>query len=233
MSRVLVVGDIHEPVTHPSYLRFVRWVQREWATDRTVFIGDVVDFHGVSFHAKNPECPGPRDEMEQAARGIAKWYKAFPEAEVMIGNHDERVYRLAASVGIPSRFIRPYAEVWETPGWDWKFETYCDDVHYLHGTGSSGIRPAKLRAEQSCMSTVIGHVHSVGGVQFGAGPKHRLFGMDVSCGIDRKAWAMAYGRDHVRKPVLGCGVVIDGHPYFEAMKCGPGEQFARPHRTKE
>jgi hypothetical protein len=51
--------------------------------------------------------------------------------------------------------------------------------------------------------------------------------MDTGCGIDRKAEAMAYGRDQVRKPVLGCGVLIDGIPYYEIMPCGPGEKFGR------
>lgn len=231
MSRVLVIGDVHEPVSHPSYLRFTRFIRDKWRCDRVVFIGDVVDHHGISFHAKNPDCPGPRDEAAQTLRGIHKWYNAYPKAEVMIGNHDERVHRLAASVGISSNFLKPYAEAWETPGWDWKYETFIDDVHILHGTGSSGVRPAKLRAEQSCMSTVIGHVHSVGGVQYGAGPKHRLFGMDVACGVDRNAMAMAYGKNMVRKPVLGCGVLIDGEGYFEIMRCGPGEQFARRRRS--
>lgn len=227
MSRVLVIGDIHEPVSHPSYLRFTRWVQEKWKTNRVVLIGDVVDHHGISFHAKNPNCPGPRDEMAQALRGIRKWYDVYPKAEVMIGNHDERVHRLASSVGIPAEYIKPYAEVWNTPGWDWKFDTEIDGVHFRHGTNCSGLRPAMLRAQQSCISTVLGHVHSVGGVQWGAGPHHRLFGLDVGCGIDRRAMAMAYGRDFARKPVLGCGVVIDGVGYFEPMKCSPGERFAR------
>jgi predicted phosphodiesterase len=227
MSRVLVIGDIHEPVGHPGYLAFMRHLRDKWKTDTVVFIGDVVDFHGVSFHAKNPECPGPRDEYLQARNGVQKWYDAFDKAWVMIGNHDERVHRLAATVGIPSAFIRPYEEVWGTPHWCWQFDLKLEGVHYLHGTGCSGVRPAMLRAQQSCISTVIGHVHSVAGVQWQCGPEHRLFGMDVGCGVDREAMAMAYGRDTARKPVLSAGVVIDGIPYHEVMPCGPGEKFNR------
>jgi predicted phosphodiesterase len=225
--RTLIVGDIHEPVTHPSYLRFCRHIEAKWRCNKVVLIGDVIDFHGVSFHAKNPNCPGPRDEAEQAQRGIDKWKKAFPIAEVMIGNHDERVIRLAATVGIGKKFIKDFKDAWDTPGWDWKYETVIEDTLLTHGTGSSGVRPAMLRAQQSCMNTIIGHVHSVGGIQWAAGPRHRLFGMDTGCGIDRKAEAMAYGRDQVRKPVLGCGVLIDGIPYYEIMPCGPGEKFGR------
>lgn len=226
-NRILVIGDIHEPVAHPGYLAFCQDLAERWDTNRTIFIGDVVDHHGISFHAKNPDCPGPRDEMGQTLRAIRKWYKAFPFAEVMIGNHDERVHRLAASVGIPSKYLRNYSEVWETPGWDWKYETIHDGVRFLHGTGTSGVRPAALMAMQSAMNTVIGHVHHAGGFQWMAGPRHRLFGMDTGCGVDREAAAMAYGRDMVRKPFLGAGLVIDGEPYFFAMRCGPGERYNR------
>jgi predicted phosphodiesterase len=227
MSRVLVVGDIHEPVTHPAYLRFIKDLRDKWKPTKVVLIGDVVDHHGISFHAKNPDCPGPKDEMEQTLQGIKKWHREFPEAEVMIGNHDERVHRLAATVGISKKFLRDYAEVWETPGWEWKMETRIDGVRYLHGTGASGMRPASLMAQQSAMNTVIGHVHHAAGFQWAAGPAHRLFGLDTGCGIDREAAAMAYGRDTVRKPMLGAGLVIDGEPYHFAMQCGPGEKYNR------
>ena len=227
-----MIGDIHEPVVHPGYLDFILSLQDKYKTNRVMFIGDVVDFHGVSFHAKNPECPGPRDEHEQALLGVQRWCQRFPKAEVMIGNHDERVHRLAASVGIPAKFLRNYHEVWETPGWRWRYASDIDGVHYTHGTGSSGVRPAMLRAQQSCLSMVIGHVHSTAGVTWAAGPKHRLFGMDVGCGVDRKAMAMAYGKDFTRKPVLAAGVVLDGVPYHEIMPVGPGERYHRA-RYKE
>jgi hypothetical protein len=227
MSRVLVIGDVHEPVGHPGYLSFCQHLAEKWQPNKIVFIGDILDFHGISFHAKNPDCPGPRDETEQAALGVKRWYEAFPKADVMIGNHDERVHRLAASVGIPSKFLKNYSDVWGTPKWKWGYDADIDGVHYFHGTGCSGMRPAFNRALQSCMSTVMGHCHSVGGVQWMAGPTTRLFGMDTGCGIDIDAAAMAYGKYFARKPVLSAGVVIDGIPYHEIMPCDVGERFHR------
>lgn len=227
MSRVLVVGDIHEPVCHPGYLMFIKALADKYNPDRIMLIGDVVDFHGVSFHAKNPDVPGPKDEAELALRGVQKWYEVFPDADVMIGNHDERVHRLAASVGIPAKFLRDYAEVWNTPGWRWAYETQIDGVYYFHGTGCAGQRPAFVRAQQSCISTIIGHCHSAAGVQWMAGPQRRLFGMDTGCGVDIDAAAMAYGKHFARKPILSAGVVIDGTPYHEIMRCDRGEPFHR------
>ena len=107
MARVLVIGDLHEPVSHPAYMRFCQDMKRKWKCDTVVFIGDVVDWHAISFHASHPECPGPADEYELAKARIAQWYKKFPEAMVCIGNHDERPGRLVESVNVPAKFI-PY-----------------------------------------------------------------------------------------------------------------------------
>ena len=46
--------------------------------------------------------------------------------------------------------------------------------------------------------------------------------MDVSCLIDRRAWQFTYGKHAKKKPILGCGVVLDGIPYYEIM---PFEKF--------
>jgi len=91
MSRVLVIGDIHEPVSHPGYLSFCQDLHKAWNCNAVVFIGDVADFQAISFHTIHPECPGPGDEYMLAKQKIQKWYKAFPKAKVCIGNHDERV----------------------------------------------------------------------------------------------------------------------------------------------
>jgi predicted phosphodiesterase len=229
MSRILVIGDVHEPASHPGYLQFVQDVGDWWECKKTVFIGDIIDHHCISFHQKDVDADGVSRESEMAYDGVRRWCKAFPKAEVMIGNHDERVFRLAASVNIPARFIVDYKHVWNTPKWDWKRETEIDDVHYFHGTGCSGMRPAANAARASMMSTVIGHCHSSGGVSWCCGPNKRIFGMDVGCGVDILHPAMAYGKNLIRKPVLSTGVVIDGLPYHEIMPMARGEQY---HRSK-
>ena len=194
-----------------------------------MFIGDILDHHCISFHKKDVDADGVTRETELAAEGIAKWVKVFPEAEVMIGNHDERVFRLAADVSIPSRFIKEYAKVWSTPRWKWKRETMIDDVHYFHGTGVSGKMPALNVAIKSMMNTVIGHVHSTAGIKWACGPDRRVFGMDTGCGVDIDHASMNYGRNHINRPILAAGVVLDGVPYHEIMPIARGERY---HRSK-
>jgi hypothetical protein len=41
--------------------------------------------------------------------------------------------------------------------------------------------------------------------------------MNVGCGVDVKHIAMDYGSNCLKKPIVSCGVVIDGHPYLELM----------------
>jgi hypothetical protein len=67
------------------------------------------------------------------------------------------------------------------------------------------------------MSTVSGHCHSIANINWLAGPNTRLFGMNVGCGIDINHIAMSYGSNYLKKPIVSCGVVIDGHPYLELM----------------
>jgi len=80
MSRVLAIGDIHAPCEKKGYLEFCQDMYQAWDCDTVVFMGDVVDHHAISFHAANPEAPGPLDEAKMTLEAIQRWYKAFPEA---------------------------------------------------------------------------------------------------------------------------------------------------------
>ena len=231
--KTLIVGDIHNPVAHPAYLPFCQSLQEEYQCDDVMFIGDVVDWHAISFHSKHPEAPGPKDEHELAYEAIQRWATAFPRARVCIGNHDARVIRTAEEAGIPSKFIRNFAETWGTPGWDWQNDFVLDDVYYFHGTGTSGIHPAFNSMCKQLMSVVQGHIHSAGGIKWRANPQRRVFGMDVGCGIDDRAYAFAYGRDQKIRSILSAAVVLDGVPQHCIMPCGPGEEFNRANFAQE
>ncbi|MCP5019618.1 MAG: metallophosphoesterase [Ketobacter sp.] len=225
MSRVLVVGDPHEPVCHPGYRAFCRGLGKKFKTTKTVIIGDICDHHGISFHAANPMCPGPDDEYLLTKQKMKQWHKDFPNAIITIGNHDARVVRLAESVNIPAKYLRDYNEVWKTPTWKWVGDVKIDDVYYFHGTGRGGLHPAFNAMKDNLMSTVMGHCHSVAGVQWKANPNKRVFGMDTGCGIDVDAWQFAYGKHMARRPILSAAVVLNGDPQHFIMPCGHGERY--------
>lgn len=230
MSRVLCIGDIHEPVSRKGYMQFCKDLYKEWDCDKVIFIGDIIDWSAISFHASNPEAPGPHDEYKLALAGVQRWYKAFRNATICIGNHDARPKRVAESVNIPAKFIRDYSDLWHTPKWTWLQSVIVDEVLYVHGHGKGGGKtPAWNLAQKMGMSVVMGHYHSRGSINWSANPLRRWFGMDVGCGVDDKAYAFAYAKEQAQRSMLSAGIILDGTPYFEVMPCGKGERY---HESK-
>ena len=226
MSRVLVIPDLHEPSARPGALQFCKAIKKEYKCDTIIFIGDVTDWHSISFHARHPEMPGPKDEFNLAKKCLQKWRRAFPKARICLGNHDRRIVRLAESVNIPKQFIRGYGETWKTPGWTWEHEFIIDDVLYSHGEGSgTSMYPAYNKMKKMGMSCVLGHFHAAGGVKWLVNPLRRMFGMDVGSLIDDKSMAFAYGKFAIVRSVLSAAVVIDGVPQHIIMPCGKGEKY--------
>ena len=217
-KRMLIIGDLHLPVVHKKYFNFIKKVRKKWRTNKTMFIGDVFDWHGISFHTKHPNSPGPKNEYLLARKMAKKWHDAFPGAYVCKGNHDELPSRQAETAGVPNVCIKDYNELWGTPTWKWGYEFEIEDVYYFHGYRQGGIYPAYNAMKKKQMSVVMGHCHSRAGIKYQATPNRLTFAMDVGCGIDRNAWAMAYGSHMIEKPVLSCGVIINGLPYMELMK---------------
>ena len=115
--KVLAIGDLHEPFTLDKYLRFCKNIDRKMACNKVVFVGDVIDSHYSSYHETDPDGMSAGEELEKAIEGIRKWYLAFPEATVLIGNHDRLVLRKAFSAGVSKQWIRDYSEVLGTPNW--------------------------------------------------------------------------------------------------------------------
>lgn len=225
--RNLICGDTHEPVSHPGYLQFCIDVGKKYNCNVVTHIGDLVDWHAVSFYTAHPECPGAKDEYVLAKQAVNRWKKAFKDYDekyICIGNHDERPERVGRSVHIPAELLKSYQDMWDMHDWQWGYEFWIDGIYYTHGTGTSGLHPAWTMAGKMGESVVIGHCHSRAGVKWRANPRRRFFAMDVGCGIDIRAWQFVYGRSLTDRPILACGVVIDGIPYHEIM---PIEKYPR------
>lgn len=230
--RVGIVGDVHIPFEHPRYLEFCLDTFRAWKVDHIHLIGDVVDAAAMSFWDHDPNGHSAEDEAMMAIAKIKEWKRKIRCATVSVGNHDARHYRTARKAGIPDRYMRDYAEVFDTPGWDWRETHVIDGVIYTHGTGTSGKDAAINRAMQNRCSCVMGHVHCYPGVKFHANEFDRIFGLNVGCGIDIDRLQFNYAKPFPIRPVLGCGVVIDGRDaYFEAMACGKKEFYYKGKRN--
>lgn len=218
-----MIGDTHCPAMHPRYISFLKKVHKKHKCNRVVHIGDAVDWNAISFHEKDPQLPSPQQEYKLAQRQMYKLYKAFPELDYMIGNHSDLPSRKARAVGLPDCVVLPFADIWGVHGWTIHpryADLKIDGVIYRHGDkGKGGQRLAALaNAKDEHSSVVQGHFHSQFGIEFAANHNRAIWGMQVGCGVAPNHPNMRYGRIYSNRPVLGCGVVINGEPILERMK---------------
>lgn len=210
MARVLVIGDTHFPFVNESYIDFLCETYSHFDCDSVVHIGDVVDNHAISFHDSEHDALGAENESLMAQEYVDQYIETFPEALVCLGNHDALVQRRAMKAGLPLRFIRDLGEIYQTGDWRWSDQHVIDGVLYSHGTGSSGKNHALNMAMNNRCPVVCGHTHTNLSVNYDVNKFDRIFGMNVGCGININAYAFRYGMVFPKRPVLGCGVVLDG-----------------------
>lgn len=218
-SRVLAIGDIHAPFEHRYYLDFLLETYQKWNCDTVVCMGDEVDAHSLSRYPADPDGFSHGHELEKAIGHLEPYYRAFPNVSVVTSNHTVRGFKKGFEAGIPKAFFKSYADVLMAPkGWTWSRSVEIDGVLYHHGEGFSGETGHIKAARAAMQSTVIGHIHSHGGVSYIQTEFQRIFGLNTGCGIDAEAYAFAYGKNCANKPTLGCGIVLDGkEAYFIPM----------------
>ena len=204
INNVLVIGDLHEPFCLDEYLDWCLEQYETWNCNQVIFIGDIIDSHGFSYHEADPDGMSAGDELSYAIKRIARWYNAFPNADVCIGNHDRMASRKAMTGGIPSAWIRSYNEVLGTPNWNWVESVVYDNVLYEHGEGGQ----ASTKAKNNMMSSVCGHTHTAAYVQWFCGKRYRVFACQTGCGVDNKTYAAAYAKNF-KKQSIGCAVVLN------------------------
>jgi len=205
ISRILVIGDLHEPFCLEKYLDHCKSIYAKHNCNRVVFIGDIIDNHYSSYHDTDPNGMGGGKELELAIKKLQRWYKAFPDADVTIGNHDRLIRRKAFSGGVPKEWIKEYSEVLNVPKWNFTDRVVYDGVQYIHGESGR----ASKKAKDDMMSTVQGHRHTEMFTEFVVGANFKVFGCAVGCGIDHESYAMAYGKNF-KKPAIGCAVIFNG-----------------------
>ena len=211
-NRILIIGDLHEPFCLDGYLEFCQETYEKYNLNKVIFIGDIIDNHYSSYHETDADGMGGSDELTQAIKELSKWYKSFPKAYVIIGNHDRLIMRKAQTSAIPTCWIKEYKDVLKVPKWQFVDRVVIDNVQYIHGEGGN----ASTKCRSDMMSTVQGHLHILCGVNWFVGQSFKIFGMQVGCGIDHDSYAMAYAK-RGKKPAIGCGVVFGGHTAFNKL----------------
>lgn len=199
-KNILVIGDLHEPFSLDGYLAFCKQVQKQYKTDHTIFIGDVIDNHYASYHEADPDGYGAGEELKRATDRLAKWHKAFPNADVTIGNHDRMASRKVFSAGLSQSWLRNINEVLQVPTWNFQTSFIYNNVQYTHGDKCVTAKTAALRMG---INRVQGHRHNESYVWH----NQNTWGIQVGTGVDDRAYAMAYAQEGTN--LLSCGVVLE------------------------
>jgi hypothetical protein len=215
-KNVLIIGDLHEPFCLDEYLDFNRKLAKKYNCKEIIFIGDILDGHAWSYHEHSPDGMSPGDELSSAISRLQRWYKAFPKAKVLYGNHDLLISRKAITAGLSRHFLKDFGTIIAAPKkWEFYDRLVIGDIQFIHGSIGNAIK----RAKETRMSTVQGHLHSQSFIEWSVSEKDKIFGMQIGCGIDRHAYSFHYGRDFPKKPVIGSGVILENGrlPIIELM----------------
>lgn len=216
---ILVISDQHFPFNHPDIIEFLRALKKKYKFDRIINIGDELDYHSISFHEHNPDLLSPSDELQTAINRLKPLYRLFPKMDLIESNHGSLVYRKGTMAGLPRHVFKSYREILGAPKeWKWHFDLtlkmsngqYC---YFHHGKSSNGMKLSQAMG----MCVVQGHFHEKFCVEYWGNPLGLYWSMQVGCLVEDSTLAFNYNKTNLKRPLVGCGVIIDGHPKLEPM----------------
>ena len=212
-KNVLVIADLHIPFEKEGYFEHCCKVQEEYNCGKVIFIGDEIDSNSISFHPKNADLYSPKDELELSKQKLKRWYKAFPNAVVINGNHTNLIKRKIADAGLPSQVMRPLNEILEVPNWQHYDKYSYNGILYIHGTGLSA-NSVEKKVMYSQLPVVMGHLHSISRIQYYT---QKLFSVIIGCGCDETALAFEYNKDNPKPSIVSTLVTKDKTPILIPM----------------
>ncbi len=217
--RILVISDLHCPYNHIDTVRFLAAIKKKYKPTRVILTGDEVDFHSISFHDHDPDLDAPGVEIPKAIEALKPLYRLFPVAEVLESNHGSLVIRKALAHGLSKKFFKSPGEILEAPkSWTWHFDISLTLPNgtplYCHHSKGANV---KKNSQAMGASFLQGHHHESFEIQYWGNPNALLFGMTVGCLVDSHSLAMAYNKNNLKRPVIGCGVIIDSIPQLIPM----------------
>lgn len=215
---VLCIGDLHAPYMHEDAVKFLISIKKKFKPTSVIFMGDEVDAHATSYHEHDPDLASAGDELKAAIKQLQPLYAAFPNAVVLESNHGSLVYRKALTAGIPSAVLKGYREILHAPkGWTWKYDhtisTELGDVYFHHGKSGTQEKLSKNMAMSACQ----GHFHNKFYISYWSSPNGLYWDANAGCLVNNRSRAMAYGKNNLQKPIVGCMVIVNGIPQLIPM----------------
>lgn len=216
---VLVISDLHYPYNHPDVLDFFEALEKKYKFDKIISVGDELDYHALSFHDSDPDLMSAGDELETSIRRMQPLYKMFPEMDLVESNHGSMVYRKQKAHGIPRKAIKSYRDILEAPKtWRWHedliIRTNTDDNVYICHGRSADVLKLSMSMGMSCIQ---GHYHEKFCINYWGNKLGLFWGMIVGCLIENSSYAFAYNKLNLKRPVIGCGGILNGLPRLFPM----------------
>lgn len=216
-TNILVISDMHIPYHHPDSFTFLKALKDKYKINKILNVGDVLDKHQTSYHAKEHEALGVNEEFKTSKDYIQELSQIFPEMDIAMGNHDALTKRKAKDVGIPKYMLKTEQEAYGLPD-TWVFKESFDypeyqDLHMRHTIGTN----TKLNAKQFSSNSVQGHHHSEFCISYFADVNKIRWSMSVGCLIDHKHPVFTYNKSALTRPILGCGVILNNEPKLIPM----------------
>lgn len=219
-QRLGLGGCDHAPYVHRDRLDFYAAVKQEYDLTWMVHLGDEWDMHQYSYHEKDPQLKGGKDETTAAQVWSRELEEVWENLDILHSNHASLVYRKAKTAGIPELFLKSYREVHGVgKGWNWHFQMHLTlpdgtPLHLSHGTKVD----AWTKARREGVNAACAHRHSEHYTRRFQSFTSNRWAMQVGCGIDAESRAFAYGKEDITQPILGMGVVIDSFPILVPMR---------------
>lgn len=213
-SCIFVISDMHIPYHHHDMIPYLKAIKKKYSPDRIICIGDELDNHAMSYHDSDPDAYSAGYELTRAREVIKEVEKIFPQMDLVDSNHGSLYYRKAKSNGIPREAIVSYNKLLGVgDGWRWHFDLTLEMsdgmLCYFHHAKKSDVLAASQHAG---MSAVQGHHHSKFKIDHWSNTKGLYFGMSVGCLIDDDALGFSYNKNTTDRPIIGCGIIINGIP---------------------
>ena len=225
-ERVLIIPDLHVPYHHKEAFDFLELVRDAHDPDLVICVGDEVDKHAMSFHDSDPDLPSAGDELEEAIASLEDLYTRFPEVHLVDSNHGSMHYRKGKHHGIPRKYLRSYGDILEAPeAWRWSHELNINCggnmVRVKHHFGKNILKAA----EQAGRCLIGGHFHEDFLVQYSANSDRLIWACTSGCLVDDSSLAFAYNNTNLKRPILGCTMIIDGYPQLIPMVLKKGGKW--------
>lgn len=240
-GNILFISDLHAPYQHHDALRFLWALHKKYEFERIYGIGDELDYHAMSFHDHDPDLDSAGRELQRGREVLWELERMFPIVEWVDSNHGSMAFRKGLHHGTPRQLLVGYREAIfaekdkkgntffpkdRGQGWTWAHTITTNIPNNLRLKIHHGMSVSTRRnVEQAGMCFVQGHHHGVFEIVYHGTTDALNWGMTIGCLINDEERAFAYNKNTIKRPVIGCGGVVDGNPRLFPMLLGKGGRW--------